>query len=299
MVERRKNKIIVSIDFEDESMAALRQSYQIAKFLKAELVLVHVFELPYFLRALFTKNGDLVEFTAEVITKLKNLASQAKDESGLEVSSRFETGKAYVKIVEVAKEIHARLIIMGHSADEGAKRLGSNTIQVVGSAPCPVITVKNSNQSIEFKNIVMPLDLTKKTAEQTAMAIALGRYFESTIHIVSVLTGGIFLHRSRIYGKMLKVERELKKQGLTTKIKLFPKSAIPAHSVIMNYSKEESADLIMIFARQELSVNERYIGTFAQHIINDSPIPVLSLIPAEKHGGESPISSIWDPLGLF
>ncbi len=59
MIERKKNKVIVTIDFEDESMAALRQSYQIAKFLKAELVLVHVFELPDILRSFFTKKVNL------------------------------------------------------------------------------------------------------------------------------------------------------------------------------------------------------------------------------------------------
>jgi len=298
MIERKKNKVIVTIDFEDESMAALRQSYQIAKFLKAELVLVHVFELPDILRSFFTKNGELVGFTAEVMTKLKDLVIRAKEESGLEVTSRFETGKAYIKIVEIAKELNARLIVMGRGGDN-TLRLGSNTTNLVGNAPCPVVTVKNSNNKIEFKNIVMPLDLTKKTAEQTAMAIALGRYFSCTIHIVSVLTGGIFLHRSRIYGKMLRVEKELNKQDVSTTVKLYPKTSESAHSVIMKYAKEVSADLILIFARDEVSINEHYIGTFAQHIINESDIPVLSLLPAEKHYGESPLDSIWDPLGLF
>ncbi|SDB98326.1 universal stress protein [Williamwhitmania taraxaci] len=299
MTDRKKIKIIVSIDFNDESMAALKQSYRVAKFLKAEIVLVHVFELPDFLESLFTKNEDLVRITAETVLKLNDLVTRAKQESDLEVTSRFETGKAYIRIVEVAKEINARLIIMGRSGTDATKRLGSNTIHVVGNAPCPVITVKDFNHKIDFKNIILPLDLSKKTAEQTAMAVALGKHFGSTIHIVSVLTGGIFLYRSRIYTKMLRVERELAKQNVITKLKLYPKSAIPAYELIMKYSEEENADLIMLLARQESSVNEHYVGATAQHIINESIIPVLSLIPAERHSGESPFESVWNPLGVY
>ena len=214
MTQRKKNKVIVSIDFQDESMAALKQSYQVAKFLKAEIVLVHVFELPDFLQSLFTKNEEIVRITAETLTKLNDLVVRAKDESGLEVSSRFETGKAYVKIVEVAKEINARMIIMGRSSTIAKKRLGSNTFHIVAKAPCPVITVKHCNEKFTFKNIVMPLDLTKKTAEQTAMAIALGRHFNSTIHMVSVLSGNVFLQRSRIYSKMVRLIKRLPNKAL-------------------------------------------------------------------------------------
>ena len=258
-----------------------------------------MFELPDFLQSLFTKNEEIVRITAETLTKLNNLALNAKAESGLEVSSRFETGKPYVKIVAVAKEINARFIILGRSGTESTKRLGSNTIHVVGDAPCPVITVKNATQKIEFKNIILPLDLTKKTAEQIAMAITLGKHFDSTIHLVSVLTGGIFLYRSRIYSKMQRVERELAKQGVITKLKLFQKSATPVYTTIMKYAMEQNGDLIMLLARQESSINQHYVGATAQHIINESTIPVLSLIPADTQFDDSPIEPFWNPLDVF
>lgn len=299
MTERRKNKILVSIDFQEESYAALKQSYQVAKFLKAELVLLHVFELPDLLHSLFVKHEELVKVTAETVTKLNNLVAQATEESGLMVTSRFETGKAYVKIVEIAKEVGARLIIMGKSSTELRHKMGSNTIHVVGGAPCPVITLKNSEHRFDFKNVVMPLDLTKPTAEQTAMAIALGRYFNSTIHIVSVLTGGIFLHRSRIYGKMVRVEKELVKQGITTKLKLYPKTSVPAYKQILKYSNDHDIDLIMLLARQDTSPNDQYLGAVAQHIINEADIPVLSLIPADNLESESALDTFWNPFDLF
>lgn len=300
MTQRKKNKIIVSIDFQDESMAALKQSYQVAKFLKAEIVLVHVFELPDFLQSLFTKNEEIVRITAETLTKLNDLVVKARTESGLEVSSRLETGKAYIKIVEVANEINARMIIMGRSGTIAKKRLGSNTFHIVAKAPCPVITVKHYNEKFTFKNIVMPLDLTKKTAEQTAMAIALGRYFNSTIHMVSVLSGNVFLQRSRIYSKMVKVDKEITKQGVATTSKILPKSSVPEFTQIMNYATDLNADLIMMLVRQDETVSQYYIGKVAQHIINESKIPVLSMIPASQQSKEdSPIDTVWDPLNLF
>jgi len=299
MTERKKSKILVSIDFQEESYAALKQSYQVAKFLKAELVLLHVFELPDFLHSFFVKNEDLVMLTAETVTKLANLATKAAEEFGLKVSTRFETGKAYVKIVEIAKEVGARLIIMGTSNTKQRYKMGSNTIHVVASAPCPVITLKSSEHRIDFKHVVMPLDLTKPTAEQTAMAVALGRYFNSTIHIVSVLTGGIFLHRSRIYSKMLRVEKELTKQGIATKLKLYPKTSTPAYKHILKYAADHNIDLIMLLARQDSSPSDQYLGAVAQHVINEANIPVLSLIPAGTTENESALEAFWNPFDLF
>jgi len=299
MKKTNKNKILVSIDFQEESYAALKQSYQVAKFLKADLVLLHVFELPDFLHSLFIKNEELVMVTAETVTKLTNLANKAAEETGLTVTSRFETGKAYIKIVEIAKEIGARLIIMGKSSNDHRKYMGSNTIHVVSSAPCPVITLKSAEHRIDFKDVVIPLDLTKPTAEQTAMAIALGKYFKSNIHIVSVLTGGIFLHRSRIYGKMLRVERELVKQGISTRLKLYPKTSIPAYKTILKYSEAHNVDLIMLLARQDLTPTDQYLGAVAQHIINEAKMPVLSLIPADNTGNESALDTFWNPFDLY
>ena len=54
---------------------------------------------------------------------------------------------------------------------------------------------------------------------------------------------------------------------------------------IIDYGKEVNAGCIMIMTQQETDITEMFIGSYAQAIINNSEIPVLSVVPApKKHG---------------
>ena len=55
--------------------------------------------------------------------------------------------------------------------------------------------------------------------------------------------------------------------------------------VIIDYSKKNNADLIMIMTQQENEITEFFIGSSAQQIINNSEIPVMSIVPSPTRSG--------------
>ena len=60
--------------------------------------------------------------------------------------------------------------------------------------------------------------------------------------------------------------------------------------------------MIMIMTQQELDFHEYIIGTIAQEIINNSELPVISIIPSVKIEEEidmSFIKHLVDPLGVY
>jgi nucleotide-binding universal stress UspA family protein len=299
MNSKKKNRILVCIDFHEQSLIALHQCYDLARFINAEIVILYVIESNDFFSGFFTQNIEKAK--EEVESRLKQLVIDLTEESGLAFSYSIEIGKTYERIVCKAQEIKARFIVMGkNGANRGIKRyLGSNTIHVISESRCPVISVKGEH-TIGYKTIVLPLDLTQETREKVASAIAFSRYFGSHIHVVSVLTGGVLMQKSRIYRKMKRVQFELESNGVTSTLKLFSKTKDDDWVQVLRYSNEINADLIMLMTHQEARISDYYIGAFAHHIINESEIPVLTTIPSRgKEGEETYVESIVDPFNIF
>ncbi len=296
-----KNKIVVPLDFHEQSMIALEQTRNIAKFMKAEIIILYIIEATDVISSMFRKEDQEKKIYQEVKRRLEELATSTSEKLGVPVSVRIEKGKVHDQILRVSEEVRARFIIMGkNDADEGFKRfIGQNTSHVIANADCPVITIKGKEHKLGVKNIVLPLDLTKKTREKVFNAVSFGLHLNSTIWMVSVLTGGVSITQSRIYAKMKKAKSMIEENGVPCNIKLFKKTEKPDYEVIINYALDIDADLIMIMTHQESDFRDHYIGKFAHEIINRSDIPVMTMIPSDPKKGKKLVRTFVDPFGIF
>jgi nucleotide-binding universal stress UspA family protein len=294
----RTNKILVCIDFQEQSLMGLHQCYDLVRFLKAEVVLLYVIESTDFF---FKKsNANLDKAKEEVEDRLRKLIEVECEGSKLEFSYIVKTGKVSECIIETAREINARFIIMGkNGSTQGIKKfLGTNTTKVISESDFPVISVKGKH-SIGYKNIVLPLDLSKSTREKVASAISFSKFFGSHIHLVSVHSVGIIFQATNLYNRIKKIERMFSNNGIKCSHKFFRRAELPDYQYVLDYSKEVDADLIIVMTHQEGRIRDYYIGAFAHHIINESEIPVLSLTPSLPLEEETVVESIVDPFNLF
>ncbi len=296
-----KNKIVVPLDFHAQSMIALEQTRGIARFMKAEIIILYIIEATDIFSSLFRRREQEKKIEEEVKKKLEELAATTSEKFRLPVSTRIERGKVYEQILHVSEEVNARFIIMGkNDVDEGFSRfLGSNASHVIANSKCPVITVKGKEHKLGLKNIVLPLDLTKKTREKVFNAVSFGLNCNSAIWMVSVLTGGISLTSSRIYAKMKLAKSMIEENGVPCNIKLFKKSDTPNYEVIIKYARDINADLIMIMTHQESDFRDHYIGKFAHEVINRSDIPVMTMIPSDPKKGRKFVKTFVDPFGIY
>ncbi len=294
------NKIVVPVDFREQSLLALNQSISVAKFINAEIVLLFVIESGI-VTTLVRSGKSQDKHRNMAMERLQNIAEKISKESEVETSVVLETGRVSQKILETASKLNARFIIMGkNDSDAGLEKyIGTNTTQIISRSNCPVITIKGKEQKIGFEDIVLPLDLTKKTREKVFNAVSFGIHFNSVIWMVSVLTGGIAKRQSRIYAKMKRAQQMIQENGVPCKIKLFEKSEKPDCDVILDYAEEIKADLIMIMPRKEANFREYYIGAFAHEIINRSDIPVLTMIPSDPKKRKRLVKTFMDPFGIF
>lgn len=142
-------RILVAVDFSEESWRALACAAELAARFDASLTLVHVVE-PHFgppdtdVTAL-TGPGSDTEEHAEAKLELNALGEQMLGPCRV-VETVVRAGLAFFEITEAAKALGADLIVIGTHGYTGIKRalIGSTAEKVVRHAPCPVLVARAS-----------------------------------------------------------------------------------------------------------------------------------------------------------
>jgi nucleotide-binding universal stress UspA family protein len=282
-------KILVPVDFEPQSLIALEQSYNLARLLPAEIVLLYVYDPPAGIRSLFGASYD-EEILKKLEEKLAVLSASVQKETGLMVSTILETGRIYSKILETADRIRARFIIMGtHSLPEHPGNavgvMGANSSRVLRSTKCPVITINAKHHFDGCRNILLPLDLTAESRQKVTWAISIAKIYGAGIRVV---TGIWSMNDPDVHNRLRflagQVKQIIEQEGIRCDAEILfdlenEKALIPA---LLNYAeKQGDIDLIMIMTQQESGVIEFFMGSRAQEFVRLSPVPVMSVAPKE------------------
>lgn len=284
------NQILIPIDFSDQAIIALDQSYNLARFYNAELTLLYVIDEGSTMHRIFAKPLEEENMKKEINAKLEEVGANVTKKHGIKVNTLIAKGHIYDKILEVADMIHAKMIIMGTHGSVGLKKrfIGSNALRVVKEAKCPVVTIKGKHPREGCKNIVLPIDLTKESREKVNSAIEIGKLYGATIRVVSVLFTLDEFVVNRLTRQMEQVKNFIKKADVKCSAEMI--KAIKGHETlahaVVDYANKVDADLIMIMTQQELEITPLFIGSTAQGIINNSDIPVMSIVPVVKHDVE-------------
>jgi nucleotide-binding universal stress UspA family protein len=142
-------RILCPVDFSDASTRAVEFALTLAEEADAQLLVLHVIEVPPELQeshvsATFSVENVRAAAEADRLQRLRALVpEQARSFCTVETSVR--EGAAYREILKVASERKSDLIVMGVQG-RGAIDLmvfGSNTARVVRAAACPVLVVRN------------------------------------------------------------------------------------------------------------------------------------------------------------
>jgi nucleotide-binding universal stress UspA family protein len=142
-------RILVPVDFSEDSLKALAYARDLVKPFGAEVVVVHVVEPIY-----YAAPADMYMTSPNLATLLdeqqklarQQLARIARDleKTGLRVRAVLKTGSPAQVIIDTAKSAAVDLIVMATHGRTGLSHLfmGSVAEKVVRTAACPVLTVR-------------------------------------------------------------------------------------------------------------------------------------------------------------
>ena len=142
-------RLLVPTDFSAGSEQAWAVARRLAARLDAELILVHVLvETPLYSEGPFTMKHARGVFDAARTWAVKTLGewTSTAAAAGLSARSVLRTGVPYKEIVGAAARERADLIVIGTHGRSGLDRalLGSVADRVIRLAPCPVVTVRDT-----------------------------------------------------------------------------------------------------------------------------------------------------------
>jgi universal stress protein A len=138
--------ILVATDFEDAANLALEYASVLARRFNASLRIVHVVETPMIPANEFGI-PDVARVAARAIELGKaRLATALTTVSGDQVIGQVLVGHPAQKLVEYAADHDVDLIVMGTHGRGAVAHffMGSVAERVVRTAPCPVLTVRDS-----------------------------------------------------------------------------------------------------------------------------------------------------------
>ena len=143
-------KILFPTDFSEAAEKAFLYALELTQKLNAELILMHVYELPELGRALQNTTREVYELMEmetlenfkKSVEKLRDLAS-TKGYDHVDFKHLMAEGEAVYTITEAAKKESIDYIVMGTKGATGLKEvfLGSVASGVIDSANCNVISV--------------------------------------------------------------------------------------------------------------------------------------------------------------
>ena len=280
------SKILVPIDFSNQSIVALEQALNLAKIKNSEVVLLTVIEEKHSILDILIDN-DIKEdkIKAKLLTKINALADNYFQKYDVKIETMIARGSVYEKVCEVADMISADLIVMGtNGSPQGIakKFIGSNAEKVVRSSKCPVITIKGKYHKNGCENIILPLDLEKETKEKVSYALEYARYWNSTVRIVSVVLRDNEDIRNELRSNLDLVEDFISKAGVNCTSELLEaKEKITLSEAILDYERRLNSDLIMIMTKKEESFSDS-LSVTARNLIYHSEIPVMSIHPKSR-----------------
>ena len=282
-----KNTALVPIDFTDDSYIALEHASGIAHALEDKnfkVTLLHVLEssdldMPYLEGNPLPDNLNKSLVIEGVINRFEHLKRERLSNIDASISYAITSGKVYKHTAEMARRMEADTIVMGTRGSENSPGfIGSNASRVTQLSPCPVVVVRERGYERGYKNIVLPLDLTKETKQKTDWAIKVAKYYNATVHIVTVNEDDEYL-RNRVQNNMKQIEQILTDNSISTTTNSLTETSGNFANTTLEFAEDKGADLIMIMSQQERSFSEYILGSYAQQIVGKSRIPVMCINP--------------------
>ncbi|MCK9218853.1 MAG: universal stress protein [Bacteroidales bacterium] len=272
--------IIVAIDFSNTSIRALEYSITLANKMKSDIILIWVDKI--------SSQESLYPDTSnhnrnEAKKRFDELIGQCnkKISRGLTIDYKLKKGKIYHEVDNLARQSNAELIITGAHGISGFEEfwIGSNAFKIVMSASRPVITVRHDLKiKKDIEKILVPIDGSAETMQKLPFVVKLAKLFKSEVHVVTT-------HNSHL--KSIQRIAEKYAQASTNylheqEVKLVEDSIVSNDltKAVLGYATNVGVDLIAIMTEQETPVNI-LLGPQVQQLINQSPIPVLSIHPQE------------------
>jgi nucleotide-binding universal stress UspA family protein len=182
--------IVVATDLDGRSEAALEYARKIASAYGARIVLAHGLD-PMDYASVEAVPGKILEGLPEQARAVLSKMAAELIREGIHSHSEIRQGTVAQILVDVAKQYHAGLIIIGTEGKQGAGPVvvGAVAEQLVRMAPCAVMAVAADYNAGAFRPtpggpIMLAMEKNEVTPAAVATACSLAEVFQRTLLVM-------------------------------------------------------------------------------------------------------------------
>ncbi len=274
--------ILVALDLHDDVSVVLSQAGFLAKQYQAKLHIVHV--LPH----VYTSVPYAYDFQAEMEKDAEKRLAKVKSESVYPVTeAHLVTGSPKHEILELAKKIHADLLVVGSHGKHGVQLLlGSTANSVLHGAVCDVLTIRidysgRGEAHGPYHHLVVASDLREEGRKVLARAQCFVQDFKATWEVVHVVPDEATL--ASIY--VPNIEEDLAKQAEIRIKKLAHEYQLKESEVhvlrgeakleISDYLTSSHSDLLVVGSHGRSLLQSAFLGSTANALLHGAKQDVL------------------------
>lgn len=262
---QERGTLLIPIDFTEQSLLAIKQAYNLAKYTHSKIVLLHAYD----------KVGQ------EMYEELKALTKNTEAESGVPTEFMNVKGNIYAEVPKIVEEIKPVLVMVGLESHMSSKNIvGASASKMIRECVVPVISIRGKEHKDGCENILLPLDLSRESREKVDVAIQFAHYFGASIRILAVFSLSDAAYENQLLAYSHQVKQYIKGKGISCSNKSIASDSIA--ETIVEYANKIESDLIVIMNKPTLSIKEFFSGTEAQKVVDICNLPVMTINPIVK-----------------
>jgi nucleotide-binding universal stress UspA family protein len=243
-------KVLVCTDFSTTAQHAVDYAALLCKKYKAELHIMHVFEVPFvFAAGAAVIAGNISDVQSKADKKMKTLAERLKKELKIPVKSGVVQGSPVNTILNTVEKHRYDVLVLGINGANKVKEIlvGSTVVNLAGKTKCPLLVVPRGVKFNPFRHLLFASDDGKKLNAGELKLIK--QWHEKSNLKLTQFSIDSLEDELKIYN-----EHELKELENKAKAKPFPFRSVVfyAQDIVSGMTwimKKEKGDLLIVRAR--------------------------------------------------
>ncbi|MBN2596114.1 MAG: universal stress protein [Marinifilaceae bacterium] len=277
---RKLNKILVPISLAGDGETAFKQAMFFRRRLSANITLLHI--VPSGSRIGNAIQSDTVRgLQARAMVRLVRFVKiHFKGRIPENMKLRVEVGQHISKIKEIVREESFDLVIINKTKKSNSlidKFKKHSVDRIVDDSICPVLSVENRWTNRGVRDILVPVDVSRRSRDLLEWSIFMGKLLNARIHLLTALLVKIELERSLAFRKAHIMKELIMREGVDCKVTIVEREEGTRLNALLLGAKKQSSDLIMVQGHQEMIFSGGQGEKLVTGFLHSSSIPVLCL----------------------
>ncbi|MFC0779189.1 universal stress protein [Flavobacterium sp. HJSW_4] len=270
-------KILFPTDFSDAATNAFVHALEFAKVVKAELILLHTFEIPVYDSQFFPENYASIYSSIELakfemfkdeIPKLRTIAMERNLED-IVIKHRLMDGDLIYNLKNAVEEDNVDFVIMGtNSVSDWTKFFtGSNTESVISGVEVPVLCVPVDAKYKKVKTIGFTTRYREKDKKELKKILKIAKKTDAKVKSLYVKTSN-----SDVTDE---IRKEFEKEFASENVEFLVLPSDNVKETILDFVLYKDIDILTTITHKRSFFESLFDSSFTKKISKEVPIPIL------------------------